>query len=47
MKNIIIFNQDKKSKLESLILKGENYSVQVKHPDDNQDVKASSKPYNS
>ncbi len=38
MKNIIIFNQDKKSKLESQILKGEDYSVQVKLPDD---IKAS------
>ncbi|NLF83794.1 MAG: GGDEF domain-containing protein [Candidatus Gastranaerophilales bacterium] len=40
MKNIIIFNQDKKSKLESLILKGENYSVQVKHPDDIKDAES-------
>ena len=33
-KNIIIYNQDKKSKLESQILKGEHYSVQVKLPDE-------------
>lgn len=33
-KNIIIYNQDKKSKLESQILKGENYSVQVKLPEE-------------
>lgn len=33
-KNIIIFNQEKKSKIESQILKGENYSVQVKLPDE-------------
>ncbi len=34
MKNIIIYNQEKKSKLESQILKGEHYSVQVKLPDE-------------
>ncbi len=34
MKNIIIYNKDKKSKLESQILKGEDYSVQVKLPDE-------------
>ncbi len=33
-KNIIIYNQDKKSKLESQILKGDNYSVQVLLPDE-------------
>jgi len=33
-KNIIIYNQDKKSKLESQILKGDNYSVQVKQPEE-------------
>jgi len=34
MKNIVIYNQDKKSKLESQILKGEDYSVQIKIPDE-------------
>ena len=38
MKNIIIYNQDKKSKIESQILKGENYSVQVKLPEEIKDV---------
>ncbi len=34
MKNIIIYNKDKKSKLESQILKGDDYSVQIKLPDE-------------
>ncbi len=34
MKNIIIYNENKKSKLASQLLKGENYSVQIKLPDE-------------
>ena len=40
MKNIVIYNQDKKSKLESQILKGEDYSVQVKLPDEIKNAEA-------
>jgi len=40
MKNIIIYNKDKKSKLESQILKGEDYSVQVKLPDEIKDAES-------
>ncbi len=39
-KNIIIYNQDKKSKLESQILKGDNYSVQIKPPEEIKNMEA-------